>query len=40
MCYGDPDYGRDGYYRRYLQEAEEAAYYRRMEEERELEENG
>jgi len=20
MCYGDPDYGRDGYYRRWLEE--------------------
>jgi hypothetical protein len=23
MCYGDPEYGRDGYYREWLQEQEE-----------------
>lgn len=44
MCYGDPDYGRDGYYRKFLedQELEEAyrqkqlddeEYFRRLREE-------
>lgn len=25
MCYGDPDYGSDGYYRAYLEEQERQA---------------
>jgi len=34
MCYGDPSYGRDGYYENYLREQE-----RREDEERQEEEN-
>jgi len=34
MCYGDVDYGTDGYYRRWLEAGDEVA------EEREREENG
>ena len=30
MCYGDPDYGRDGYYRQWLEEQERE--YREQEE--------
>ena len=33
MCYGDPAYGRDGYYEQYLQQQE-----RRRQEEKEAEE--
>jgi len=32
MCYGDLDYGRDGYYRKALEEAEAAQQYREAEE--------
>lgn len=37
MCYGDPDHGRDGYYRRFLEEQEQQAGRRRMEQEQERE---
>lgn len=36
MCYGDPDHGRDGYYRKFLEDQEED--YRRRQAEREHEE--
>jgi hypothetical protein len=26
MCYGDPDYGRDGYYQEYLEEQSRQAH--------------
>ena len=31
MCYGDPDYGRDGYYRQFLNDQEEAEAWREHE---------
>ena len=33
MCYGDPDHGRDGYYRRFLEEQEQESQRQRYEEE-------
>ena len=33
MCYGDVEYGRDGYYRRWLEEGERRAAEERAEEE-------
>lgn len=38
MCYGDPGYGRDGYYQQWLDEAAQKEAERRQEEERWLEE--
>lgn len=35
MCYGDIDYGRDGYYRQQMEEAARRAAEERQEEERE-----
>jgi len=37
MCYGDPAYGRDGYYAEYLQRQEEAAAAQRHAEEQQME---
>jgi hypothetical protein len=37
MCYGDPDHGRDGYYRKFLEDAAEAAAWERAQEEQEEE---
>jgi len=34
MCYGDPDHGKDGYYRDYLRRQDEEEQQRREEEER------
>lgn len=38
MCYGDPYYGRDGYYLRELERAAEAEEYQRMLERQQEEE--
>ena len=37
MCYGDVDYGRDGYYRQWLEEQEQRREAEREEERRQLE---
>jgi hypothetical protein len=33
MCYGDPDHGKDGYYRKFLEQQEEEAAYKKAQEE-------
>ena len=37
MCYGDPDHGRDGYYRRWLEEGDRQEQERREQARREQE---
>ncbi len=37
MCYGDPDHGRDGYYRKWLEEQEQE-HHHKMEQDRQQEE--
>ncbi len=38
MCYGDVDHGRDGYYRRFLEDQEEQRWAEEQEERRRAEE--
>ena len=33
MCYGDPDYGNDGYYRKWLEDEEKRRFFQKKEEE-------
>lgn len=35
MCYGDPDHGRDGYYRKFLEDSERHFLEQQREQERE-----
>jgi len=37
MCYGDPEYGRDGYYQAWLEEQEQEEYNRLQSEREEYE---
>ena len=38
MCYGDPDYGRDGYYQAYIEEQERQEQEQQQQEQQQWEE--